>query len=75
MSERAEDLNEWRSEQYAKNAKSYELKVWLTVEEAKQALGCIIMSRAIADDIEGKDRALQLKLQERIEKVEGLQGC
>lgn len=38
MSDRAEDLNEWRSEQYAKNAKSYEPKVWLTVEEAKDIL-------------------------------------
>ena len=44
--------------------------VVLTVEEAKQALGCIAMSRAIADDIEGKDRELQLKLQDRIEQSE-----
>lgn len=44
--------------------------VVLTVEEAKQALGCIAMSRAIADDIEGKDRELQLKLQERIEEAQ-----
>ena len=43
--------------------------VVLTVEEAKQALECIAMSRAIADDIDGKDRELQLKLQERIEQA------
>ncbi len=35
MSDRAEDLNEWRSEQYTKNAKSYESKVVLTLDEAK----------------------------------------
>lgn len=38
MSERAEDLNEWLSEQYAKNTKSYEQKVWLTIEEACEIL-------------------------------------
>ena len=35
MGDRAEDLNEWRSEQYAKNTKSYEPKIVLTINEAK----------------------------------------
>ena len=41
MRDRAEDLNEWRSEQYAKNAKSYEPKVWLTLNEAILAKKCV----------------------------------
>lgn len=44
--------------------------VVLTIDEAKRALGCIRMSRAIADDIEGKDKELQIKLLKRIEQAE-----
>ena len=72
MSDRAEDLNEWRSEQYAKNAKSYEPKVWLTVEEACEILdylGYLLLSGGRDSFLKGLEKCNQ-NLYERIELAE-----